>query len=203
VCNTKERNEDHLSFTKSRENIRDAGDETFTACKLQYVIIILYLTFFCIICHCKQSLVQYNIKSGNRPKSFISCWDIWSSVPWTISIIFVSDALTSSCTTGDRRDRMVLGFITNKNIDIKFSAHGTFLEYASSSTLKIKRFHVQSVTTTTNAVRWNHAHSEVYSIQHQVCRSLATGLWFSLGSPVSSTNKTDRYDITELLLKVP
>ena len=32
-----------------------------------------------------------------------------------------------------------------------------------------------------------------------VCQWLATGLWFS---PVSSTNKTDRHDITEILLKV-
>ena len=31
---------------------------------------------------------------------------------------------------------------------------------------------------------------------------LATGRWFSLGIPVSSTNKTDRHDITEILLKV-
>jgi hypothetical protein len=29
-----------------------------------------------------------------------------------------------------------------------------------------------------------------------------TGQWFSLGSPASSTNKTDRHDITEILLKV-
>jgi hypothetical protein len=29
-----------------------------------------------------------------------------------------------------------------------------------------------------------------------------TGWWFSLGTPVSSTKKTDRYDITEILLKV-
>ena len=29
-----------------------------------------------------------------------------------------------------------------------------------------------------------------------------TGLWFSPGTPVSSTNKTDLYDITEILLKV-
>jgi hypothetical protein len=29
-----------------------------------------------------------------------------------------------------------------------------------------------------------------------------TGQWFSPGSPVSSTNKTDRHDITEILLKV-
>ena len=29
-----------------------------------------------------------------------------------------------------------------------------------------------------------------------------TGWWFSTGIPVSSTNKTDRHDITEILLKV-
>jgi hypothetical protein len=29
-----------------------------------------------------------------------------------------------------------------------------------------------------------------------------TGLWFSQGTPVSSTNKTDRHDLTEILLKV-
>ena len=31
---------------------------------------------------------------------------------------------------------------------------------------------------------------------------LATGLWFSPGTPVSSTNKSDRHDTTEILLKV-
>jgi hypothetical protein len=36
----------------------------------------------------------------------------------------------------------------------------------------------------------------------KVCQWLATGQWFSLGTPVSSTNKTDRHDITEILLKV-
>jgi hypothetical protein len=29
-----------------------------------------------------------------------------------------------------------------------------------------------------------------------------TGLWFSPGTPVSSTNRTDSHDITEILLKV-
>jgi hypothetical protein len=29
-----------------------------------------------------------------------------------------------------------------------------------------------------------------------------TGWWFSAGTPVSSTNKADRHDITEILLKV-
>ena len=36
----------------------------------------------------------------------------------------------------------------------------------------------------------------------KVCQWLATGRWFSPGPPVSSTNKTDRHDITEILLKV-
>ena len=36
----------------------------------------------------------------------------------------------------------------------------------------------------------------------KVCQWIATGRWFSPGPPVSSTNKTDRHDITEILLKV-
>ena len=35
-----------------------------------------------------------------------------------------------------------------------------------------------------------------------VCQWHATGWWFSLGTPVSSTNKTYRHHITEILLKV-
>jgi hypothetical protein len=36
----------------------------------------------------------------------------------------------------------------------------------------------------------------------RVCQWLATSRWFSPGPPVSSTYKTDRHDITEILLKV-
>jgi hypothetical protein len=36
----------------------------------------------------------------------------------------------------------------------------------------------------------------------KICQCLATGLWFSPGPPVFSTNKTDHHDITEILLKV-
>ena len=36
----------------------------------------------------------------------------------------------------------------------------------------------------------------------KVYQWLATGQWFSLGTSVSSTNKTDHHDITEILLKV-
>ena len=35
-----------------------------------------------------------------------------------------------------------------------------------------------------------------------VCKCLVTGQWFSPGTLVSSTNKTDRHDIAEILLKV-
>ena len=36
----------------------------------------------------------------------------------------------------------------------------------------------------------------------KVCQWLTTGRWFSLGTPVSSTNKAYRHDIHEILLKV-
>ena len=36
----------------------------------------------------------------------------------------------------------------------------------------------------------------------KVCQWLVTDLWFSPGTPVSSTNKTDRHDITEISMKV-
>jgi hypothetical protein len=36
----------------------------------------------------------------------------------------------------------------------------------------------------------------------KVCQWLSTGWWFSLGIPVSSTNKTNHHDITDILLKV-
>ena len=36
----------------------------------------------------------------------------------------------------------------------------------------------------------------------QVCQWLAIGQWFSQGTPVSSTNKTDCHYITEILLKM-
>ena len=40
-------------------------------------------------------------------------------------------------------------------------------------------------------------------VQHSViCQWLATGWWFNLGTPISSTNKTDCHDIAEILLKV-
>jgi hypothetical protein len=42
----------------------------------------------------------------------------------------------------------------------------------------------------------------VTTLCDKVCQWLATGQWFSPGTPVFSANKTDHHDITEILLKV-
>jgi hypothetical protein len=61
------------------------------------------------------------------------------------------------------------------------------------------------VPITTKVVSSNPVHGEVYSIQHYLIK-FADDLQhvgeFSPGTPVSSTNKTDRHDIIEILLKV-
>ena len=41
-----------------------------------------------------------------------------------------------------------------------------------------------------------------YKLCDKVCQWLATGQWFSPTTPVSSTNRTDHLDITEILLNV-
>ena len=76
------------------------------------------------------------------------------------------------------RDRMVVSFITTYEIS---AYHHWRCEFGSRS-------------------------CEVYSrsIQHYVIKlvSVCGRSMFSPGTPVSSTNKTDRHDITEILLKV-
>ena len=57
---------------------------------------------------------------------------------------------------------------------------------------------------TTEVVSLNPVHGEVYLMQHYV-RKLVGDFWQVDGFLrvlVSSTNKTDRHDITEILLKV-
>ena len=41
-----------------------------------------------------------------------------------------------------------------------------------------------------------------YATFYKVCQCLATGRRFSSGTTVSTTNKTERHDITDILLKV-
>jgi hypothetical protein len=52
----------------------------------------------------------------------------------------------------------------------------------------------------TDVVSSNPTHVEVYSIQHYVMKFVSD--LFFLGTPVSSTNKTGRHDITDILLKL-
>jgi hypothetical protein len=63
---------------------------------------------------------------------------------------------------------------------------------------------MQSVPITTKVVSSNSAHGDVYSIQHYVIKFVSD--WRQVGgflrTPVSSTNKTDSHNITEIVLKV-
>jgi hypothetical protein len=58
---------------------------------------------------------------------------------------------------------------------------------------------MQSVAITTQVVSLARDHGEVYSIQpalcDNICQGHVAGRWFSPGTPVSSTNRTDRHDI--------
>ena len=60
---------------------------------------------------------------------------------------------------------------------------------------------VQSVHVMIKVVSSNPTHSEIYSIQHYAIRfvnNVRQVGGFTPGNPVSSTNKTDRQDITEI-----
>jgi hypothetical protein len=62
---------------------------------------------------------------------------------------------------------------------------------------------MQSVHITTNVVSSNPAGGTLdTTVCDKVCQWLTASRWLSSGTPVSSTNKSDRYDIAEILLKV-
>ena len=81
--------------------------------------------------------------------------------------------------TRDRRgrDRIVVGFTTTYAIS---DYHHDSYEFESRSCPR-----VHNTTLCDNVCQW-----------------LAEDRWFSLHTPVSSTNKTDRHDMTEILLKM-
>jgi hypothetical protein len=70
------------------------------------------------------------------------------------------------------------------------------LSYFTEKSLQLP---MQSVSIITKVVSSNPNRGEVYSIQHYV---ICVSRWFSPGTPVSSTNKTDHHDIAKILLKV-
>jgi hypothetical protein len=61
-------------------------------------------------------------------------------------------------------------------------------QYLSTLTLRVQILQREDVLDTT--------------LCENVCQWLAAGQWFSPGTPVSFTSKTDRHDKTEILLKV-
>ena len=75
------------------------------------------------------------------------------------------------------RDRMVVGFTTTCAIS---AYHHKRCEFKSQS--------------------WQGVHDT--TLCDKVCQWLAGGRWFSVGTLVFSTKKTDHHDITEILLKV-
>jgi hypothetical protein len=71
------------------------------------------------------------------------------------------------------------------------------------------RYRVVVEFTTTYAMSTNHyyrcqfeTHSGDATLFDEVCQWFTAGRWFTPGTLVSSTNKTDRHEITEILLKV-
>jgi hypothetical protein len=63
----------------------------------------------------------------------------------------------------------------------------------------LKHSRLLSLPSDTNSLRWDVLDT---TLCDKVCQWLGTGQWFSPGTPVSSTNKTDHHDIAKILLKV-
>jgi hypothetical protein len=89
---------------------------------------------------------------------------------------FVTTAISHSNWGHCGRDRMVVGFTTLYAIS---NYHHWSCEFESCS--------LRGVLNTT--------------LCDKVCQRLATGLWFSRGTLVSSTNKTEWHDIAEIGIK--
>jgi hypothetical protein len=73
-----------------------------------------------------------------------------------------------------------------------------------SSKVRFTTMYVQSVPVTTTIVSSNPVHGKVYSVQHYVIKFVSDlrQVGGFQDTPFFSTNKTDRHNITELLLKV-
>jgi hypothetical protein len=78
--------------------------------------------------------------------------------------------------------------VTVTNIYYYYSIRASFM--FNSSYITTEKLPIQSVPINTNVVSLNPAYGEMYSIQHYVIKFFSD-LWFSLGTPVSSTNKID------------
>ena len=79
----------------------------------------------------------------------------------------------------------------------------SYLKFVNSWYIILPHLYVQSVSITIKVASsrsWRGVLNT--TLCNKVYQWLATGQWFSSGTSVSSTNKTDRHDITEILLNV-
>ena len=83
---------------------------------------------------------------------------------------------------------------------IKYKDWDNWTTHGSSCSQNI--LSLWSLLVSTKFVRSRPAQCGVYSMQYYVIKFVVTGWWFSPGTPVFSTNKTDPHFITEILLKV-
>ena len=76
-----------------------------------------------------------------------------------------------------------------------------FIETVENSSVRENSFIIFPFLFNNTSFSSAKVHGEVYLVQHYVI-NFVSGRWFSLGTPVFPTSKTDPHDITEILLKV-
>jgi hypothetical protein len=102
-----------------------------------------------------------------------------------------------------------LFLVFTQYLDLTFYSciRSIYICFSNSMSGRRGRYRIVVGFTTTYAISAYHhwcfsIRARCTTLCDKVCQWLATGWWFSSGLPVSSTNKTDRHDITEILLKV-
>ena len=126
---------------------------------------------------CKMSFRNYfsNLKTIDKQKSISN--NLWPGV-WCIYFNILIPLFHLDCEPVRRgRDRIVVW---------------------STTTFAISAYHHRSCEFESRS--WRGGLN--ITLCDKVCQWLATGRWFSPGTLVSSINKTNRHDITEILLKV-
>jgi hypothetical protein len=85
-------------------------------------------------------------------------------------------------------------------------AHGRWFSPASSTTVGLPNNSYKPITNTAWVRAWlcklQKGCTRLTAASDKVYQLLAHGRWYSPGTPTSSTTKTGRHDIAEILLKV-
>jgi hypothetical protein len=136
---------------------------------------------------------------------------------WVMRVIciFISPCSTSGHTLGGCTQRSGVAFLWIKIVQDMNSIWIIRLTFWNQLILidkiKLVMSTVVGFTTPMQSVPitdhwcWEFESRPKRGVQHnviKVCQWLETGRWFSSGPPISSTTKTDRHDITEILWKV-